>query len=175
MPPKRQRLIFILLSVGCLSVATLLILNALRDNILYFRSPSELTSLAPQPGEAFRLGGLVETGSVVRSENNIIHFNITDGQSTIAVTYQGMLPTLFREGQGVVAEGTLTTEPTPPSLQDEAITEQSEALRGSTPHSNYIFKATRILAKHDENYMPREVVDALKKSGRWQEGKELAP
>ncbi len=102
-----------------------------------------------KPGEAFRLGGLVEQGSVERQPNQMVRFRVTDGPNTIAVTYQGLLPDLFREGQGVVAEGRLD--------------------------ASGAFTASTVLARHDENYMPREVADALKKQGHWQPGKGDGP
>ncbi len=98
------------------------------------------------PGTRIRLGGLVKEGSVVRGENLAVRFDVTDGRNTIAVAYQGLLPDLFREGQGVVTEGAL--EPAG------------------------LFKADSVLAKHDENYMPKEVADALKKQGHWKDGDE---
>lgn len=117
--------------------------TAFRSNIVFFYSPSDLQQTAVNTGQLIRIGGLVETGSIVHDKDNAIQFHITDGQHTIDVVYQGMLPTLFREGQGAVVEGYM---------------EHSSQLR-----------ATRVLTKHDENYMPKEVVEALKKNGRWQE------
>ena len=120
-----------------------LALYAMRDTIVFFRSPSEIVA-APKPGLRVRLGGLVETGSVARGTDQRVDFAVTDGAASVKVHYRGLLPDLFREGQGVVAEGALGTDGR--------------------------FLAATVLARHDETYMPREVVDALKKSGRWQEG-----
>lgn len=141
---RKQKRLAIILGIGAvLAVALGLILTALRDQIVFFRSPTEVAQGKVKPGEAFRLGGLVEAGSVTRETGQIVRFAVTDGASTIKVTYQGLLPDLFREGQGVVTEGRL----------DAA---------GS-------FTATNVLAKHDENYMPREVADSLKKQGVWRD------
>jgi cytochrome c-type biogenesis protein CcmE len=147
MTRKRRRLIAVLLGLAMLAVATTLVLLALNanDSLAFFVSPSELKSRPVPDGRRLRLGGLVEPQSVVRSaDGKTVRFRITDGTSAVAVTYSGLLPDLFREGQGVVVEGKL---------------DASGALSAET-----------VLAKHDENYMPREVVEALKKSGRWQEG-----
>jgi cytochrome c-type biogenesis protein CcmE len=140
MKPKHQRLIFITVSVIFLCIAVLLSLRAFRDNLIFFYSPSEAAQQHIDPNRLVRLGGLVKAGSIKHSENNRTQFIITDGATDISVTYQGMLPDLFRDGQGVIAEG---------------------YVKGGT------FEAKTILAKHDEKYMPKEVVDALKKSGRW--------
>ena len=131
---------FVTVSVIFLCISALLTMRTFRDNIVFFYSPSEVAQQPIDPNRLIRLGGLVEAGSVKRGDNGIITFNVTDGNAHVGVHYQGMLPDLFREGQGVVAEG---------------------YFKGRT------FEAKTILAKHDENYMPREVVDALKKSGRW--------
>jgi cytochrome c-type biogenesis protein CcmE len=139
MTRKTQRLWFVVFAVTCLSGATLLILNALKSDVVYFYAPSELHNASLNT--PIRIGGLVETGSIKHMDGSNISFVVTDGKTSLTVHYRGMLPTLFREGQGVVAEGVLT-----------APTE---------------FTATRILAKHDETYMPPEVADALKKSGHW--------
>ncbi len=147
---RKQKRLVILGGFGLVLVSALaLILTGLRDQIVFFRSPTEVMAGKVKPGEAFRLGGLVEQGSVQREPNQMVRFRVTDGPNTIAVTYQGLLPDLFREGQGVVAEGRL----------DAA---------GA-------FTASTVLARHDENYMPREVADALKKQGHWQPGKAEAP
>ncbi|MDE3060670.1 MAG: cytochrome c maturation protein CcmE [Pseudomonadota bacterium] len=140
MKPKHQRLLFITVSMMFLCAATLLTLRAFRDNLVFFYSPSDLTHQAIPPDRTIRIGGLVAAGSIAHSGQRIT-FVITDGTANISVAYEGMLPSLFREGQGVVAEG---------HLADPA-------------H----FLANTILAKHDEKYMPREVVDALKRSGQW--------
>ena len=124
-------------------------LNALSGSIVFFNSPTDIAEKHPGPDTRIRLGGLVKDGSVVRGDNLNIRFAVTDGKTDIPVRYQGIVPDLFREGQGVVAEGKLEPDGT--------------------------FLADTVLAKHDERYMPNEVVDALKKSGRWQEsGGELA-
>jgi cytochrome c-type biogenesis protein CcmE len=144
MTRKQRRLILIGSSVGVLAVAAGLVLSALRDSIVFFNSPSDIAEKHPVAGTRLRVGGLVKTGTLERADNLQIRFEVTDGKSDVPVHYQGIVPDLFREGQGVVAEGKLDG--------------------GGT------FIADTVLAKHDERYMPREVVDALKKSGRWQEG-----
>ncbi|HWA92842.1 MAG TPA: cytochrome c maturation protein CcmE [Rhizomicrobium sp.] len=143
-PKKRRRLAFALALVVAGGGAAALIVTALQDNVLYFYSPSDVVAKHIQPGRAFRLGGLVESHSVRHGKGAAISFTITDGRTRVPVAFDGVLPALFREGQGVVAMGSLGT--------------------GGT------FDATEILAKHDERYMPPEVVDALKRSGRWKEG-----
>jgi len=143
MTRKQRRLTLIGVSAGVLAIAAALVLGALRDSIVFFNSPTDLAEKQIAPGARVRLGGLVKPGSVERGENLQIRFVVTDGNRDIAVRYQGIVPDLFREGQGVVAEGAL--EP-----------------GGS-------FRADSVLAKHDENYMPREVADALKKSGHWKD------
>jgi cytochrome c-type biogenesis protein CcmE len=127
-----------------LAGAALLVLSALRDSIVFFNSPSDIVEKRIAPGARIRVGGLVAPGSLVREDNLRVRFEVTDGAHGINVAYQGILPDLFREGQGVVTEGTLD------------------------PAGG--FKADTVLAKHDERYMPKEVADALKKQGRWQEG-----
>jgi cytochrome c-type biogenesis protein CcmE len=123
--------------------AAALVLNALDEALVFFYSPSDLQTKTVAPGRAFRLGGLVEVGSLVREEDGLsVRFRVTDLANTVPVAYRGILPDLFREGQGVVAEGTLGPDG--------------------------VFTAREVLAKHDENYMPPEVADALKKSGHWQ-------
>jgi len=143
MTRKQRRLILIGGSLGVLIVAVALMLNAFRDSIVFFNSPSDVAEKHVAPGARIRIGGLVKSGSLVRNDNLKIRFEVTDGNREIQVAYQGVLPDLFREGQGVVAEGTL----------DGA----------------GLFNADTILAKHDETYMPKEVADALKKSGHWQD------
>jgi cytochrome c-type biogenesis protein CcmE len=118
-------------------------LNAFRDSIVFFNSPSDVAEKHVGPGTRIRLGGMVKDGSVVRSDGLHIRFEVTDGRAEIPVVYQGVVPDLFREGQGVVAEGTLD--------------------------KSGVFDADTILAKHDETYMPKEVADALKKSGHWKD------
>lgn len=135
---KTRRLIALAGAGAALSLAVGLVLVALKDDIVFFRSPSEvLTGVAE--GKQLRLGGMVEDGSVVRSADGLqVTFHVTDGAGTVPVSYRGVLPSLFREGQGVVVEG---------------------AMQGGT------FEAASVLAKHDENYMPREVKAALEKGG----------
>jgi len=143
MTRKQRRLILIGGSVGVLAIAVGLVLNALSGSIVFFNSPTDVAEKNLSPGTRIRIGGLVKPGSVQRGENLRIRFEVTDGNHDVPVHYQGIVPDLFREGQGVVAEGKI--EP------------------GGT------LDADTVLAKHDERYMPKEVVDALKKSGRWQE------
>ena len=140
---KRRRLILIGGGLGVLAIAVTLMLNAFRDSIVFFNSPSDVAEKHIAPGTRIRLGGLVKTGSLVRADNLKIRFDVTDGSREMPVAYQGVLPDLFREGQGVVAEGTLD--------------------------GSGVFNADTILAKHDETYMPKEVADALKKSGHWKD------
>jgi cytochrome c-type biogenesis protein CcmE len=143
MTRKQRRLVLIGSGLGVLAVAVALMLNALRDSIVFFNSPSDVVEKHVGPGTRIRLGGLVKNGSVVRGNNLSVRFEVTDGKNGIPVNYQGVLPDLFREGQGVVAEGALDV--------------------GGT------FNADSILAKHDESYMPKEVADALKRSGHWKD------
>ena len=144
MTRKQRRLVLIGASLGVLAIAAALVLGALRDSIVFFNSPTDVAEKHHAPGTRMRIGGLVKPGRLERGDNLLVHFAVTDGKTDIPVRYQGIVPDLFREGQGVVAEGKI--EP------------------GGT------FAADTVLAKHDERYMPREVVDALKQSGRWQEG-----
>ncbi len=140
MTRKRRRLYIVLAGMVLLSGAVALVLTALDENLSYFYSPSDIAE-APQ-GRAIRLGGLVEDDSIERQTDGVtVTFRITDLANSIAVTYQGLLPDLFSEGQGVITEGTLGADG--------------------------VFVAREVLAKHDETYMPREVADALKKSGQW--------
>ena len=141
MTRRQRRLTLIGIAALVLSLAAALALSALRDSIMFFVTPSELAAKSISPGSRFRLGGLVEQGSVVR-DGLSVHFRVTDGGANVPVTYHGLLPDLFREQQGVVAEGQLD--------------------------SSGVFIADTVLAKHDERYMPREVADALKKQGHWQ-------
>lgn len=148
MTRKGRRLILIGSALAVLALAAGLILTALNDTIVFFRSPSEIAEHKVAPGARLRLGGLVEAGSVAK-QGTAVRFTVTDGNAQVPVTYTGILPDLFREGQGVVAEGVVQTD-------------------GS-------FKADTVLAKHDERYMPREVADALKKQGHWKEGEPGGP
>jgi cytochrome c-type biogenesis protein CcmE len=143
MTRRRRRLLLIGLALGVLGLAAALALSALRDTIVFFHSPSEIAEKNIQAGTRLRVGGLVKEGSVHR-DGLEARFEITDGTQSLPVVYRGLLPDLFREGQGVVAEGALET--------------------------GGLFRADTVLAKHDERYMPREVVDALKKQGVWKEG-----
>ena len=144
MTRKRRRL-WIVLACGLgLGSATVLALSAFRDNLVFFLAPSDIATRAPALGRDFRLGGLVEQGSVRRTTDDghpTARFRVTDGKASVEVSYEGILPDLFREGQGIVALGKLKP--------------------------NGMFRASEVLAKHDETYMPKEVVDALKKSGHW--------
>ena len=142
---RQRRLILIGLCLAVLGLAAALALSAMRDTIVFFHSPSEIVEKKIEPGTHIRIGGLVKEGSIQR-EGLQSRFGVTDGGADLSVVYTGVLPDLFREGQGVVAEGALDT--------------------------GGIFRADTVLAKHDENYMPREVVDALKKQGVWQHGEK---
>jgi cytochrome c-type biogenesis protein CcmE len=139
---KRRRLVLLLACCIGLAGASALTLSAFSDNLVFFVSPSDLAKADPT-ARAVRLGGLVEQGSVERASGGhpVARFKITDGAASVAVTYRGILPDLFREGQGVVALG---------SMQPDGV-----------------FRASEVLAKHDETYMPKEVAEALKRSGRW--------
>ena len=141
MTRKQRRAVLIGTCLAVIGVAVGLVLFALRDSIVFFYTPSEVAEKQLAPGQRFRLGGLVEDGSVKRGEGTTVSFVITDKRSTLPVTFTGMLPDLFREGQGVVAEGMLT--------------------------SDGLFHADSVLAKHDENYMPPEVAKKLKEQGVW--------
>lgn len=141
MTRKQRRLALIGTGLAVVAVAVALVLGALRDSIVFFNSPTDVVEKHIAPGTRIRLGGLVKPGSVVRGEELSVRFEVTDGNRAIPVAYRGILPDLFREGQGVVAEGTLD--------------------------SSGLFKADTVLAKHDEKYMPKEVADALKRQGHW--------
>jgi len=142
MTRKQKRLSIVLGGMGFIALAVLLVMFALSSDITFFRSPSDLVAERPGPSTRIRLGGLVEDGSVVRGQGTEVKFAVTDRRNEVKVVYNGILPDLFREGQGVVAEG-------------------SFADGGDT------FVADTVLAKHDENYMPKEVADALKAKGEW--------
>ena len=144
MTRRQRRMTMIGVCGAILAVAAALVLVALDDQIVFFYSPTDLTEKATAAGTRVRLGGLVEEGSVTRGDDGAVSFAITDTANRILVTYRGLLPDLFREGQGIVAEGLMAADGT--------------------------VTAETVLAKHDENYMPKEVVDALKAQGVWQEG-----
>jgi cytochrome c-type biogenesis protein CcmE len=147
MTRRQRRLTLIGSSLAVLGLAVALVLFSLKDSIVFFNSPTDVAEKHIAPGTRIRLGGLVKEGSVVRGENLQIRFDVTDGKNTVQVAYQGLLPDLFREGQGIVTEGALDGQGT--------------------------FKADNVLAKHDETYMPKEVADALKKQGHWKtDGKQ---
>ncbi|MBL8790208.1 MAG: cytochrome c maturation protein CcmE [Rhizobiales bacterium] len=148
MTRKQTRTAVILASLAILGIAAGLILYAIRDTIVFFYTPSEIAEKAVQPGTRLRLGGLVEQGTFVQGENAMYSFAVTDTLKSMKVTYKGQLPDLFREGQGVVAEGTLQGDGT--------------------------MLADTVLAKHDEKYMPKDVADKLKEKGVWQEGQTTA-
>ena len=146
---KRRRFYGVLASMTSLGMAAALVLSAFSDNLVFFYSPSDLKTKSIPIGRQLRIGGLVEEHSLVRlASDHTIEFRVTDGANAVGVTYRGTLPDLFREGQGVVAEGVL----------------QPDGL----------FVASNVLAKHDEKYMPPEVAAALKKSGHWWEGERAA-
>ncbi|MEM1101958.1 MAG: cytochrome c maturation protein CcmE [Pseudomonadota bacterium] len=139
---KKRRMQVIALALVSLIGATALVGYAFRDGINFFRSPSQVAEAPPPPTEVFRIGGLVEEGTLIRGEGEAITFSVTDGGASIPVTYRGILPDLFREGEGMVGTGSF--------------------IDGT-------FRATEILARHDETYMPKEVIDALKEQGVYQE------
>lgn len=146
MTRKQKRFATLAGMVGVVAVAAGLVLTALSDSVAFFNSPTEVAARASDTGQRIRLGGLVETGSVERG-GNTVRFRVTDTVESVPVIYTGLLPDLFREGQGVVTEGTLGPD--------------------------RVFLADTVLAKHDENYMPKEVVDDMKARGIWQEGEPL--
>ena len=142
MTRKRRRLYFVTLGLLGLGAGAALALTAFQDNIVFFRSPTEVADGKVAINQRMRIGGLVENGSLIKNGENV-SFSVTDMSNTLKVQYTGLLPDLFREGQGIIAEGHM---------------------------KDGVFVASEVLAKHDENYMPKEVADALKKSGHWQEG-----
>jgi cytochrome c-type biogenesis protein CcmE len=141
MTRKQRRLTLIGAGLGVLGLAAALVLFALKDSIVFFNSPTDVVEKHIAPGSRIRLGGLVKQGTLKRGDNLQVSFEVTDGNKSVPVSYTGILPDLFREGQGVVTEGALNAAGT--------------------------FKADSVLAKHDETYMPKEVADALKKQGHW--------
>ncbi len=147
---RKQKRFAMIAAIGIvLGLAALLVLTALNQSITFFRSPSDVATMQIKPGTRMRLGGLVEAGSIIKSGDAKTRFSVTDGNKSLIVDFIGLLPDIFREGQGVVTEGTILADGT--------------------------FKADNVLAKHDENYMPREVSDALKKQGTWQGDKAIKP
>ena len=144
MTRKKRRLVLIGSAGIVLAVAVGLILVALQDRIVFFNTPTEIHAEAPAPERTIRLGGLVAAGSVAKAVDGTVTFTVTDGTETVAVTFRGVLPDLFREGQGVVAEGKLAPDG--------------------------MFVAATVLAKHDETYMPRELAEELRAKGVWRGG-----
>ena len=144
MTPKRRRLWLLVGSLAVLGAAATLVLTALNDNLVFFYSPSQVADKGIAADRRFRLGGLVEAGSVQKNGEEV-RFTVTDTQKAVSVVYRGLLPDLFREGQGVIAEGTL--------------------------RADGVFVAREVLAKHDENYMPPEVAKAIKEAGQWKDKK----
>ena len=143
MTRRQRRISLIAVSFGVLAVAVGLVLSALKDSIVFFNSPTDIIQKQVTAGTRIRLGGLVSPGSLQRNDNMQVRFQVTDGNNAVTVAYQGMLPDLFREGQGVVTEGALD--------------------------QTGVFRADNVLAKHDETYMPKEVADSLKKQGHWKD------
>lgn len=139
---KQRRIQVIIVAAIALALSTALIGYAMRDGINFFRSPSQVVEEPPQPSEVFRIGGLVEEGTLIRGQGETVTFSVTDGGASVPVAYTGVLPDLFEEGQGMVGTG---------------------------KYIDGTFVASEILAKHDETYMPKEVVDALKEQGVYQE------
>jgi cytochrome c-type biogenesis protein CcmE len=138
--PRTRRALWIAAGLAALGVATALVLNAFQSNLVFFFTPSQVAANEAPHGRAFRIGGLVEAGSVVRDKDALtVRFRVTDTAKTIPVQYTGILPDLFREGKGVVAQGRIG--------------------------SDGVFHASEVLAKHDENYMPPEAAEALRKAG----------
>lgn len=148
MTRKQRRLALIAVVLAVVSTAVGLVLWGLSGNISFFNSPSDLMARPTAPSTRVRLGGLVQEGSIERLPDQVVMFTVTDGQTAIRVRFQGLLPDLFRERQGVVAEGRLVEAG--------------------------LFRADSVLARHDENYMPREVVDALRRAGHFLPGEERA-
>ena len=141
---KQRRVQIILVAALTLGISTALIGYAMRDGINFFRAPSQIMAEPPSPSEVFRIGGLVAEGTLIRGDGELIRFDVTDGGGTVPVVFSGILPDLFAENQGVIGTG---------------------------KYINGVFQATEILAKHDETYMPSEVVDALKGQGIYKDPK----
>jgi len=139
---KKRRMQIVLIAFVALAIATVFIGVAFKDGINYFRAPSQVVEEPPAANEVFRLGGLVEEGTLVRGESETVRFNVTDGGASVPVVFTGILPDLFEENSGMIGTGV---------------------------YVNGVFEAAEILAKHDESYMPREVIDALKEQGVYEE------
>ncbi|MSO75100.1 MAG: cytochrome c maturation protein CcmE [Alphaproteobacteria bacterium] len=149
MKRKHKRLIFVVIGMAAFGIAAGLIVSAFDKNLVFFFSPTEMQGKEMRPDQRIRIGGLVEEGSLAKEADGVtVRFRVTDLTTALSVSYKGLLPDLFREGQGVVAEGHMRAEG--------------------------VFEASEVLAKHDENYMPREVAEALKKSGQWKGQTEAA-
>jgi cytochrome c-type biogenesis protein CcmE len=146
MTRKQRRFSLIGAALALLTLAVALVLGALRESIVFFNSPTDVVEKHVEPGTRIRIGGLVKEGSVWHGDGLAVRFEVTDGKRTVPVAYQGLLPDLFREGQGVVTEGALNPSGT--------------------------FRADSVLAKHDETYMPKDVADVLKKQGHWKDNDE---
>jgi cytochrome c-type biogenesis protein CcmE len=139
---KQRRIQIVLVAFAALALSTSLIGYALKDGINYFRDPSQILAEPPGPTEIFRIGGLVESGTLVRGDGEVVRFAVTDGAESVPVVFKGILPDLFGENQGMIGTGV---------------------------YVNGVFEASDILAKHDESYMPKEVIDSLKDQGLYQE------
>ena len=147
MKPRHRKLLLIALAVAAIGGAAMLVLNAFQSNMVFFFSPSQVADKSAPQGREFRIGGMVQEGSLEKSGSDLnVRFVVTDFAHSVPVTYTGLLPDLFKEGKGVVAQGKLGNDG--------------------------VFHADQVLAKHDENYMPREVADSLKQQGVWQHGGE---
>ena len=147
MTRKKRRLALIASALGVFGFAVGLVLYSLSDTIVFFYGPSEYAAKAPPPGTRLRIGGLVEAGTFKQDGNETVEFAVTDTKHAVKVAYTGLLPDLFREGQGAVVEGTVGADG--------------------------VFRADSVLAKHDERYMPKDVADALRKQGVWKDGEAL--
>ncbi len=145
MTRKQTRLSLILAAMALIGLAVGMVLFAMKDSIVFFYTPSEIAEKHISPGTRVRLGGLVEKGTLVKGADGLVTFSVTDMTKTMKVSFKGLLPDLFREGQGVVAEG--------------------------NPAADGSFVADTVLAKHDEKYMPKEIVDKLKAQGVWRDQK----
>jgi cytochrome c-type biogenesis protein CcmE len=139
MTRKKRRIMLIGIGAAFLVSASVLVGVGMRDSIVFFFSPTQIVERAPAQGERLRVGGLVVEGSVIRGQGAVVSFDVTDGGATQRISFAGVLPDLFREGQGIIAEGALD--------------------------ANRVFVASEVLAKHDEKYMPKEIADALKAQG----------